>query len=299
MEPLDRATIWPYREGKPGELYYQRYAHPNALAAEARARGAGRRGDAALPLRRGRDDGARTRAAGARPDDRAGRGRLLRHRRALRDARALGRPPRRVRPDRPAARRRRPRLARGALEPVPDHARPRGGSGLAGAGGGRLDRRDARLPTTARRRRGFRAPQRDEVPRRPRRRAARRGRLPFRRGRRAPARVPRSHRDRGRTGPLLAALALAADAARADGAPHRERDHDRRRGCATIRRSRSSATRASAACSRSTSPAPRPRTRSRPRCGRSRTPPASAAPNRCWSRARAGKATACRQACCA
>ena len=36
MEPLDRATIWPYREGKPGELYYQRYAHPNALAAEAK-----------------------------------------------------------------------------------------------------------------------------------------------------------------------------------------------------------------------------------------------------------------------
>ena len=36
MEPLDRATIWPYREGEPGELYYQRYAHPNALAAEGR-----------------------------------------------------------------------------------------------------------------------------------------------------------------------------------------------------------------------------------------------------------------------
>ena len=36
MEPLDRATNWPYREGEPGELYYQRYAHPNALAAEAK-----------------------------------------------------------------------------------------------------------------------------------------------------------------------------------------------------------------------------------------------------------------------
>ena len=34
MEPLDRSTIWPYREGEPGELYYQRYAHPNGLAAE-------------------------------------------------------------------------------------------------------------------------------------------------------------------------------------------------------------------------------------------------------------------------
>ena len=34
VEPLDRATIWPYRDAEPGELYYQRYAHPNALAAE-------------------------------------------------------------------------------------------------------------------------------------------------------------------------------------------------------------------------------------------------------------------------
>jgi cystathionine gamma-synthase len=36
VEPLDRATIWPYREGEPGELYYQRYAHPNGLAVEAK-----------------------------------------------------------------------------------------------------------------------------------------------------------------------------------------------------------------------------------------------------------------------
>jgi cystathionine gamma-synthase len=34
VEPLDRATIWPYRDGEPGELYYQRYAHPNAVEAE-------------------------------------------------------------------------------------------------------------------------------------------------------------------------------------------------------------------------------------------------------------------------
>jgi cystathionine gamma-synthase len=34
VEPLDRSTIWPYREGEPGQLYYQRYAHPNGLAAE-------------------------------------------------------------------------------------------------------------------------------------------------------------------------------------------------------------------------------------------------------------------------
>jgi len=35
VEPLDRATIWPYRDAEPGELYYQRYAHPNALEAES------------------------------------------------------------------------------------------------------------------------------------------------------------------------------------------------------------------------------------------------------------------------
>jgi cystathionine gamma-synthase len=34
VEPLDRSTIWPYRDGEPGPLYYQRYAHPNGLAAE-------------------------------------------------------------------------------------------------------------------------------------------------------------------------------------------------------------------------------------------------------------------------
>jgi cystathionine gamma-synthase len=34
VEPLDRSTIWPYLEGEPGALYYQRYAHPNGLAAE-------------------------------------------------------------------------------------------------------------------------------------------------------------------------------------------------------------------------------------------------------------------------
>jgi len=34
VEPLDRATIWPYRDGEPPELYYQRYDHPNGVAAE-------------------------------------------------------------------------------------------------------------------------------------------------------------------------------------------------------------------------------------------------------------------------
>ena len=36
MEPLDRSTIWPYEHGEPGAFYYQRYAHPTGVAAEAR-----------------------------------------------------------------------------------------------------------------------------------------------------------------------------------------------------------------------------------------------------------------------
>jgi cystathionine gamma-synthase len=33
---LDRSTIWPYRDGEPGEFYYQRYAHPTGVEAELR-----------------------------------------------------------------------------------------------------------------------------------------------------------------------------------------------------------------------------------------------------------------------
>jgi cystathionine gamma-synthase len=31
---LDRSTIWPYRDGEPGEFYYQRYGHPTGAEAE-------------------------------------------------------------------------------------------------------------------------------------------------------------------------------------------------------------------------------------------------------------------------
>jgi cystathionine gamma-synthase len=34
VEPVDRSTFWPYAGGEPGELYYQRYAHPTGQAAE-------------------------------------------------------------------------------------------------------------------------------------------------------------------------------------------------------------------------------------------------------------------------
>jgi len=31
---IDRATTWPYRDGEPGDFYYQRYAHPTGVDAE-------------------------------------------------------------------------------------------------------------------------------------------------------------------------------------------------------------------------------------------------------------------------
>jgi cystathionine gamma-synthase len=34
VDSLERSTIWPYREGAPGEFYYQRYAHPTGVEAE-------------------------------------------------------------------------------------------------------------------------------------------------------------------------------------------------------------------------------------------------------------------------
>jgi cystathionine gamma-synthase len=33
---VDRSTMWPYRDGEPGEFYYQRYGHPTGVAAEGR-----------------------------------------------------------------------------------------------------------------------------------------------------------------------------------------------------------------------------------------------------------------------
>jgi cystathionine gamma-synthase len=33
---VDRSTIWPYRNGEPGEFYYQRYGHPTGAEAEQR-----------------------------------------------------------------------------------------------------------------------------------------------------------------------------------------------------------------------------------------------------------------------
>ena len=34
LPPLDRSTIWPFKDGEPGDFYYQRYGHPTGAAAE-------------------------------------------------------------------------------------------------------------------------------------------------------------------------------------------------------------------------------------------------------------------------
>ncbi len=47
VPPVDRSTIWPYRDGDPGEFFYARYAHPNGVEAE-RALGALEGGEALL-----------------------------------------------------------------------------------------------------------------------------------------------------------------------------------------------------------------------------------------------------------
>ena len=130
---LDRSTIWPYEEGEPGEFYYQRYGHPAGVAAE-RALGELDGGHALLFSVRCRgDDRARARVARARRDNRTRGGRLLRNRSAFREPRTLGTELRRVRPDWTGARRRAARLARGAVESVPDDARPRSGRRARGA----------------------------------------------------------------------------------------------------------------------------------------------------------------------
>ena len=142
------------------------------------ARRAGRRRGAPLLVGHGRGDQRRARPARARGHDRGRRGLLLRHAHDVRRLRAVGPEARRVRPDGTAAGRRPARLARGALEPVPDDARLRGRRGACRSGARRRHCRDARPPAPARARRGPRPAQRDEVPRRPLGRPARRRRLP-------------------------------------------------------------------------------------------------------------------------
>src|SRR6266508_2250429 len=153
---VDRSTIWPYRDGEPGEFYYQRYAHPTGVEAERRLGELD--GGHALLFASGAGATTALALAFLAP------GRTI----ALAAGAYFG----------TGARRGRSRLARGALQPLSDDARPRSGDRAPRACGRRRDGRDADPPPPARTRGRLRAPQCDEVPRRPRRRAARRGGLP-------------------------------------------------------------------------------------------------------------------------
>ena len=289
--PLDRSTIWPYEDGEPGDFYYRatatrRRRRPSARWASSRA---ARRCSSRRAPAPGRRSCSR---CSSRRDDRARRGRVLRDVGALPRARALGPPLRRVRPDRSAARRRRPDLARGAVEPVPDDARPRGRR--APRARRSWTRRPRRRSTSAR---SSTAPTRpalgDEVPGghhdvllgavvcardedRPSACASSAGRA-------------RDHRAADEAWLRLRGL----DARGADAPPHRDRDGDRRAARAPRRGRARSATRASAGCSRSTSRAvPRRREASRRRRrDRERDEPRRGRARRS-RRAAAGRATA-------
>ena len=176
VPPLDRSTIWPYEDGEPGEFHYARYGNPTQSAAEA-ALGELEGGDALL-FASGTGAATSVVLAFLRPGSTIAlaEGALLRDVGALPRARGLGAALRRVRSDRGAAGRRRPGLARGAVEPVPDDARPRRGRPTSGARARRLDCLDARLSPRARARCRLRPALRDQVPHGPPRRA-RSGRL--------------------------------------------------------------------------------------------------------------------------
>ena len=113
-----------------------------------------------------------------------------------------------------------------------------------GQGGRRQHRAQPAAAAPARARRGLRHAQRLQDPGRPPRRPARRRHLRPRRGPRAPGDVPRRHRDRGRPRPGVAAAARAQDARGPRRSASRPRRSSWRAACRTTRRSRPSATRA-------------------------------------------------------
>ena len=161
----------------------------------------------------------------------------------------------------------------------------------------RLDRRHARLPAPARARRRLRPALGDEVPDRPLGRARRRDRLTRRRRPSAALAVPPAHGPGLRGGRRRARHARAQDASR----PSRAADRDGRRA-------RRAPARASGGRERPLPGLRRAallRRRRRPGAGRARTAAdqerdfARRRRSRRWSRATAGKATACRSGSCA
>ena len=234
---VDRRSVWPYVDGEPGEFLYSRYAHPTGVEAEAKL--GALEGGQALLFSSGSAATFALLLALLEPGKTValaegcyfGTGVMMRE-----ELGRWGLEMRRVRPDRAAAGRRRPDLAGGAVEPVPDDARLRGGRRPPGEGRRRLDRRDAGLPPPLRARRRLRAALGDEVPDRALGRARRRDRLP----RRRPT-TTGSGTFRQRTGPNCAAdvAALVTRGLKTLARPRRapDRDGDRRwpSGCARTR----------------------------------------------------------------
>ena len=253
---IDRSTIWPYKDGEPGEFIYQRYGHPTGVEAERRLGeldgghallfSSGSGAATALVLTFLSSGETIALAEGAY----FGTGVLFREleRWGLRvvEFDQTGTPPGR----------RRPRLARGAVESLPHDARPRVRGRTSRTRRRRRHRRDADPPAAARARRRLRPAQRHEVPRRPRRRAARRRRLQARGGRRAAEGVPDPLGHRRGARPVRPAPARTRDARAARPAADGVRGRAGTAAARRIPRSRSCATPASAGCSPSTSRAP-------------------------------------------
>ena len=280
MEPLDRATIWPYRDGEPAELYYQRYAHPNGVAAE-RALGELEGGEALL-FPSGTGAATALVLAFLEPGQMIalaeggyyGTGVLFDalERWGVRHVEfdQTGPPPDGAdlvwleapsnpfltMPDIEAAVASPARVVVDSTASTPVYLRPlEHGADFALHSATKFlgGHHDVLLGAVSCR---------------------------SARGRRAPARLPQPHRHRRGARPVLAALPLAEDAQRADGAAHGERDRDRRAPA------RAPCGRARALPGLRRPPLVRRRrrrggrARSRPRCGRSRTPRAWAASSR-------------------
>ena len=210
--PLDRSTTWPYVDGEPGEFSYARFSSPTVAEAERRlgaldgghavlfASGAAASTAVVLALLEPGQTIALAEGAyygtGETLDELARWG--LRH----------------IEFDQTgaAARRRGPRLARGAVEPVPHDAGLRGGRETCGTRALRLDGSDAAARQAARARLRPRAALGHEVPRRARRRPRRRGRRQGRGVGRAATALPPADGRGARRRHRLAAAARARDA---------------------------------------------------------------------------------------
>ena len=199
MEP-DRSTIWPYEARRAGRLLLLPLRAPGRRRRRAGARRARGRRRAALFVRDGRDhDASSSRSRGRAPRSRwrraptsAPRGSSTSWSAGASATSSTTSSALRPRRTSSGSRRRRIRLLT-----MPDFA---AATATRRADGLRRDRRDARLPPPAGPRRRLRRPQRDEVPRRPPQRAARRDDHAGRGADGAAPRLPRQHGADRRTG---------------------------------------------------------------------------------------------------